>query len=76
MILAGEALARLTASVRMQTIDARDDYHVIRFGNSARLRPCSLRRTTAAVAARAPDNAIVSASIGRGVNQESTVQLL
>jgi hypothetical protein len=76
MILAGDALARLTASVRMQTIDARDDYQVIRFGNSARLRPCSLRRTTATVAARAPDNAIVQAAIGRGANQESTVQLL
>ncbi len=76
MILAGEALARLTASVRMQMIDARDDYRVIRFGNSARLRPCSLRRTTAAFAARAPDSAIAQASIGRGANQESTVQLL
>jgi hypothetical protein len=71
MILAGDALARLTASVRMQTIDARDDYQIIRFGNSARLRP-----TTATVAARAPDNAIVQAAIGRGANQESTVQLL
>ena len=71
MILNGEALARLTASVRMQTIDARDDYQVIRFGNSDRLRPCSLRRTTAAVAARAPDGAI----IGHGVSAESSVQI-
>ena len=78
MILSGEALARLTASVRMQTIDARDDYRIIRLGNSDRLRPCSIRRTTAAVAARAPDSAIAGAgiAIGRGVNQESTVQLL
>ena len=76
MILAGEALARLTASVRMQTIYAQDDYRIIRLGNSDRLRPCSLRRATAAVAARAPDNAIASASIARGVTQESTVQLL
>jgi len=75
MILHGEALARLTASVRMQTIDARDDYRIIRFGNSDRLRPCSLRRTSAAVAARAPDNAIASATIVRSVTQESTVQI-
>jgi hypothetical protein len=76
MILAEEALARLTASVRMQTIDARDDYRVIRFGNSDRLRPCSIRRTTAAVAAGAPDNAMARASIGAGVNQEPAVQTL
>jgi len=76
MILAGEALARLTASVRMQTIDARDDYRIVRLGNSDRLRPCSLRRATAAVAARAPDSAMAGASIGLVVNQESTVQLL
>jgi hypothetical protein len=55
----------------MQTIDARDDYQVIRFGNSDRLRPCSLRRTTAAVAARAPDGA----TIGHGVSAESSVQI-
>lgn len=76
MILDGEALARLTASVRMQTIYARDDYQVIRFGNSDRLRPCSLRRTTAGADARAPDTAMASASIARGATQESTVQLL
>src|ERR1700688_2837385 len=73
MILNGEALARLTASVRTQTIDARDDYRIIRLGNSDRLRPCSIRRTTAVVAARAPDSAIARASIG--VSQESTVQI-
>jgi hypothetical protein len=78
MILNGEALARLTASVRMQTIDARDDYRIIRLGNSDRLRPRSIRRNTAAVGARAPDHAIAGAGIGigRGVNQESTVPLL
>jgi hypothetical protein len=78
MILSGEALARLTASVRMQTIDARDDYRIIRLGNSDRLRPCSIRHTTAVVDARAPDNAIAGASIGigRSLNQESTAQLL
>jgi hypothetical protein len=59
----------------MQTIDAHDDYRVIRFGSSDRLRPCSLRRTTAAVAARAPDSAIAHASIGAGVSPESTVQI-
>jgi len=68
MILNGEALARLTASVRMQTIDARDDYHVIRFGQfgigSGRV---SLRRTTAAVAARAPDGAIIGHGRQRGI---------
>ena len=71
MILAGEALARLTASVRMQTIDARDDYRIVRFGSSDRLRPCSLRRATATVAARAPDSAMALSSI----NRESTVQI-
>ena len=75
MLLNGEALARLTASVRMQTIDARDDYQVIRFSNSDRLRPCSLRRATAAVDARAPDSPMARASIGRRVNQESIMQL-
>jgi hypothetical protein len=76
MILAGEALARLTVSVRMQTIDARDDYRIVRLGNSDRLRPCSFRRATAAVAARAADTVIARASIGLGANQESIMQLL
>jgi hypothetical protein len=45
MILAGDALARLTASVRMQKIEALDDYRILRFGNRDRVRPCSDRRT-------------------------------
>lgn len=48
MILAGEALARLTASVRMQPVDAIDEYRIIRFSNSDRLRPCSRGRTVPA----------------------------
>jgi hypothetical protein len=74
MILNGEALARLTASVRMQAIDARDDYRIIRLGNSDRLRPCSTRRTTAAVAARAPDSAPTQTGVGLGANNEASAQ--
>ena len=40
-----EALARLTASVRMQKIEALDDYRILRFGNRDRVRPCSDPRT-------------------------------
>jgi hypothetical protein len=45
MILAGDALTRLTASVRMQKIEALADYRILRFTNRARVRPCSARRT-------------------------------
>jgi hypothetical protein len=45
MILAGDALTRLTASVRMQKIEALDDYRILRFGNRERVRPCSDRPT-------------------------------
>jgi hypothetical protein len=75
MILNGEALARLTASVRMQTIDARDDYRIIRLGNSDRLRPCSIRRTIAPIAARAPDSTPTQTSVGLGANNEASAQL-
>jgi hypothetical protein len=75
MILWGDALARLTASVRMQTIDVLDDYRIIRFSNSDRLRPCSHRRTNPAVAAGAPGGARVRASHGLGAAQESNAQI-
>ncbi|HXN12801.1 MAG TPA: hypothetical protein VN865_06850 [Candidatus Acidoferrales bacterium] len=42
-ILAGEALAKLTANVRRLKIDTPDDYLTIRFDNSDRLRPAADR---------------------------------
>jgi hypothetical protein len=42
-ILAGEALAKLTANVRRLKIDTPDDYLTIRFDNSDRLRPAANR---------------------------------
>jgi hypothetical protein len=75
MILWGDALARLTASVRMQTMDVLDDYRIIRFSSSDRVRPGSHRRTTAAVAAGAPGGALVRASHGLGAAQESNAQI-
>lgn len=75
MILAGDRLARLTASVRMQTIDALDDYRIIRFSNSDRLRPCSHRRTIPVVERGAPGRALVRASHGLGTAQESNAQI-
>ncbi len=73
MLLAGDALARMTATVRMQAIYALDDYQVIRFGNSERLRPRSRRSMSAAADARAPDNAISQTSLG--VHDESNAQI-
>jgi hypothetical protein len=73
MILAGDALARMCAAVRTQPIDVLDDYRIIRFGNSDRLRPCSRRSTSAVVEARAPDSAIARA--GLGANNESNAQI-
>jgi hypothetical protein len=73
MILAGDALSRMTESVRMQEIDALDDYRIIRFGNADRLRPCSRRNAFAAVEARAPDTAIGRA--GLGANHELNAQI-
>jgi hypothetical protein len=58
MVLAGDALARMAATVQMQPIDAQDDYRIIRFGNTDRLRPYSPQSTSAVVEARAPDNGI------------------
>lgn len=75
MILAGDALARLTASVRMQSIDALDDYRIIRFSNSDRLRPCVNRRTNPAVAAGDPGRTLARVGIGLGANQESNAQI-
>jgi hypothetical protein len=58
MVLEGDALARMVATVHMQPIDAMDDYRIIRFGKSDRLRPYSQRSASAVVEARAPDHGI------------------
>ncbi len=56
MILDGEALARLTASVRDLRVDSLNNYQIVRFSKSDRLRPSARVGTQmpgAAVAARA-----------------------
>jgi len=45
MILEGEALARLTENVHRLKIETADEYRIIRFDNSNRLRPATNRRT-------------------------------
>ncbi len=75
MILAGDALARLTASVRMQTVDALDDYRIIRFSNRDRLRPCLHRRTIPLLEAGDPGRVLERASHDRGAAGESNAQI-
>jgi len=62
MILAGDALARLTESVLMQKMEVLGDYRILRFGNRARVRPCSDRLTTPPAASVSPQRTLVPES--------------
>ncbi len=64
MLLAGEVLARMIASVRTQSVDVLDNYRIIRFDNSDRLRPFSRCETNPAIEAG-----------GHGAAPESNAQL-
>jgi hypothetical protein len=75
MVLEGDALARMIATVRMHAVDAIDDYRIIRFSIRDRLRPSSHRRTTSAAESGAPGRRVIRGSIGAGAAQESSAQI-